>query len=121
MNIRPKVIALVAGLFGAMIAVEVVIQEHGIMPSFSSLEQADARTSMTRVAYALNRTLEALESTASDWSDWGELFQFMQNRNQAFLATYTTPVAMAPLKADMLLLVDRGGGVVFATARTPGR
>jgi signal transduction histidine kinase len=120
MNIRPKVMALVAGLFGAMIAVEVVIQEHGIMPSFSSLEKADARTSMTRVGYALNRTLEALESTASDWSDWGELFQFMQNRNQAFLATYTTPVAMAPLKADMLLLVDRGGGVVFATARRPG-
>ena len=120
MNIRPKVIALVAGLFGALIAMEVVIQEHGIMPSFASLERADARTSMTRVGYALDRTLEGLESTAADWSDWGELFQFMQNRNPSFLATYTTPVAMAPLKVDMLLLVARDGTVVFSAARKLG-
>jgi sensor domain CHASE-containing protein/anti-sigma regulatory factor (Ser/Thr protein kinase) len=120
MNIRPKVMAWVAGLFAALVAMQILIQEREIMPSFASLEQADARTSMTRVGYALERTLEGLESTASDWSDWGELFQFMQNRNPAFLATYTTPVAMAPLKVDMLLLVDREGTVVFSAARALG-
>jgi len=120
MNIRPKVMALVAGLFAVLVAMQVVIQERGIMPSFVALEQADARTSMTRVGYALERTLEGLESTAADWSDWGELFQFMQNRNPAFLATYTTTVAMAPLKVDMLLLVDRDGTVVFSAARALG-
>jgi sensor domain CHASE-containing protein len=120
MNIRPKVMALVAALFAALVAMQVLIQEREIMPSFASLEQADARTSMTRVGYALERTLEGLESTASDWSDWGELFQFMQDHNQAFLATYTTPVAMAPLKVDMLLLVDREGTVVFSAARALG-
>lgn len=120
MNIRPKVIALVAGLFGALIVMEVGIQERGIMPSFSTLERADARTSMTRVDYALDRTLEGLESTASDWADWGELYQFMQNRNPGFLATYTTPVVMAPLKVNLLLLVDRDGRVVFSAARELG-
>ena len=117
MNIRPKVIALVAGLFGALIVMEVLIQEYIIMPSFTRLERADARTSMTRVAYALDRTLEGLESTAADWSDWGELYQFMQNRNHAFLDTYTTLVAMAPLKVNLLLLVDPDGTVVFAAGR----
>ncbi len=112
--------ALVAGLFAALIAMQVLIQERGILPSFSALERADARTCMTRVGYALDRTLEGLESTAADWSDWGELFQFMRNRNPAFLATYTTPVAMAPLKVDMLLLIDRNGAVVFSTARELG-
>jgi signal transduction histidine kinase len=120
MNIRPKVMALVAGLFGALIAMEVAIQEREIMPSFASLERADARTSMTRVEFSVKRTLEALESTAADWSDWGELFQFMKDRNPGFIATYTTPVVMAPLKVDMLLLVDRAGAVVFATTRRSG-
>jgi two-component system NtrC family sensor kinase len=120
MNIRPKVMALVAGLFGALIAMEVVIQEHGIMPSFSSLDRADARTAMTRVGYALDRTLDGLESTASDWADWGELFQYMQNRNAGFLATYITPVAMAPLKVDMLLLVARDGTVELSAAHKLG-
>ena len=116
MNIRTKVMALVAGLFGALIAMEIVIQEHGILPSFSSLDQTDARTSMTRVGYALDRTLDGLESTASDWADWGELFHYMQNRNPEFLATYITPVAMAPLKVDMLLLIARDGTVELSAA-----
>jgi len=117
MNIRPKVMALFAALFGALIVMEVLIQERIIMPSFARLERADALTSMTRVDYALERTLEGLESTAADWSDWGELYQFMQNRNPAFLDTYTTIVAMAPLKVNLLLLVDPTGTVVFAAAR----
>ncbi len=109
--------ALFAALFGALIVMEVLIQERIIMPSFARLERADALTSMTRVDYALERTLEGLESTAADWSDWGELYQFMQNRNPAFLDTYTTIVAMAPLKVNLLLLVEPSGTVVFAAAR----
>jgi two-component system, NtrC family, sensor kinase len=117
MNIRPKVVALVAGLFSTLILTEIVIQERIVMPSFSELERADARTSMTRVDYALARTLEGLESTTSDWSDWGELYQYMQHGDRAFLDTYTTPVAMAPLKVNMLLLVNTDGGVIFSAAR----
>ena len=117
MNIRPKVMSLVAGLFAILIVMEIVIQERGIMPSFVNLERADARTSMTRVEYALNRTLEGLESTAADWSDWGELYQFMQNRNSAFLATYTTPATMAPLKVNLLMLIDTDGAVVFSAGQ----
>jgi sensor domain CHASE-containing protein len=117
MNIRPKVMALVAGLFAILILMEIMIQERGIMPSFLNLERADARISMTRVEYALDRTLEGLESTASDWADWGELYQFMQDRNPAFLATYTTTATMAPLKTNLLMLVDTDGGVVYSAGQ----
>jgi sensor domain CHASE-containing protein/HAMP domain-containing protein len=114
MSIRAKVVALVAAMFAILIVMQVVIQERVLMPSFIELERADARTSMTRVRYAFFRNLEALESTASDWSDWGELYQFMQDRNPTFLATYTTPVAMTPLKLNLLMLLDTGGKVAVS-------
>jgi len=114
MSIRAKVVALVAAMFAILIVMQVVIQETVLMPSFLELERADARTSMTRVRYAFFRNLEALESTASDWSDWGELYQFMQDRNPTFLATYTTPVAMTPLKLNLLMLLDTDGKVVVS-------
>jgi sensor domain CHASE-containing protein len=117
MNIRQKVVALVASLFAVLIAVDIVIQERVLLPSFAALERSDAQTSMTRVDFALTRTLEGLDTIVADWSDWGELYQFMQDRNPAFLATYTTPVAMAPLKVNMLLLLDLQGHVIVSTAR----
>jgi len=118
MRIRLKVLLSLASLIVVLIAVEVVIQETVILPSFAELERADAETSMRRIQYALDRSIEGLELTAADWSDWGELYQFMQNHNQAFLDTYTTPVAMTPLKVNLLLVADRDRRVLISYARS---
>jgi len=117
MRIRLKVVLALAALIAVLIAVEIVIQELVILPSFAELERSDAQTSMRRIGYAVDRSLEGLALTAADWSDWGELFQFMQNRNQSFVNTYTTPVAMTPLKVNMLLVVDLSGEIIISYAR----
>ncbi len=117
MRIRLKVVLALAALIAVLIAAEMVIQDLVIMPSFAELERADAQTSMRRIGFALDRSIEGLDLTAADWSDWGELFEFLQNRNQKFLDTYTTPAAMAPLKVDMLLVADQSGRVIVRYAR----
>jgi sensor domain CHASE-containing protein len=119
MTIQSKVVAFVALLFIVLIAAQGVIEESVLMPSFLRLERAAARTSMTRVDNALDRTLERLQLNGEEWSNWGELYQFMQDFNPAFLATYTTPEATTPLKINLLVLVDADGKFVFATARDP--
>jgi sensor domain CHASE-containing protein len=118
MRIRLKVLLSLASLIVVLIAVEVVIQETVILPSFAELERADAQTSMRRIQYALDRSIESLALTAADWSDWGELYQFMQNHNQAFLDTYTTPVAMTPLKVSLLLVANLDRKVLASYARS---
>lgn len=117
MTIRFKVAALVALLFAVLIAMEGVIQEYVLMPRFVSLERAAASTSMTRVAYALERTQERLMLNAEEWSNWAELYQFMQDFNPGFLSTYTTAEALTPLKINLLMLVDSDGKLVFEAAR----
>jgi signal transduction histidine kinase len=117
MRIRLKVVLALAALIAVLIVAEMVIQDLVIMPSFAELERADAQTSMRRIGFALDRSIEGLDLTAADWSDWGELFEFLRNRNQKFLDTYTTPAAMAPLKVDMLLIADLGGNVIARYAR----
>jgi sensor domain CHASE-containing protein len=116
MKIRLKVLLSLASLIAVLIAVEIVVQEFVILPSFAELERSDAQTSMKRIQYALDRSVEGLELTAADWSDWGELYQFVQNRNRSFLDTYTTPVAMTPLKIDMLLILAPDRTVVTSYA-----
>jgi signal transduction histidine kinase len=117
MNIRWRVIALVASLFAVLIAIEIVIQERVFMPSFQQLERSQADTSMRRIRYALDRSLEGLQLNDQEWSNWGELYQYMRDFNPAFIATYSTAEAMAPLKSNVLLLVDMQGKYVFSVAR----
>ncbi|MGA2776559.1 MAG: CHASE4 domain-containing protein [Steroidobacteraceae bacterium] len=117
MRIRLKVVLALAALIAVLIAVEIVIQDLVILPSFAELERADAQTSMRRIGFALDHSIDGLELTAADWADWGELFQFMEHPSQKFLDTYTTPVAMTPLKVDMLLVADSNGKVVISYAR----
>jgi two-component system, NtrC family, sensor kinase len=117
MTIRLKVATLIAMLFAVLIAAEGVIQEFVLMPRFVNLERAGARTSMTRVVYALDRTNERLLLNDEEWSNWAELYRFMQDFNPAFISTYTTAEAMTPLKVNLLMLVDRDGKVVFSAAR----
>jgi sensor domain CHASE-containing protein len=117
MNIRPKVVAWVALSFAILISVEILIQERVFMPSFAALERSEAQTAMLRIRMALDRTLDGLQSNNQAWSNWRELYDFMQGSNAGFLATYTTPVATAALKIDLLAIVDPEGRYVFSEAR----
>jgi two-component system, NtrC family, sensor kinase len=118
MNIRGKMISLLALLFAVLILLEIAVQKQVLMPSFAELEREDAQTSMKRISYALDTTLERLELTATDWGNWADVYQFVQSPNVAFVNANITPVAMKQLKVNAMLIVDLNGGYVLSSART---
>ena len=117
MNIRTKMISLLALLFTVLIVLEISIQKQVLMPSFAELEREDAQTSMKRIDYALDTALENLGLNAADWGNWADVYQFVQSRNPAFVSTNITPVAMKQLKVNALLIVDLQGRFVSSSAR----
>ena len=117
MNIRTKMISLLALLFTVLIALEIAVQKQVLMPSFAELEREDAETSMKRIGYALDTTLESLELTAADWGNWADVYQFVQSPNAAFVNANITPVAMKQLKVNAMLIVDLNGSYVLSSAR----
>ena len=118
MNIRTKIISLLALLFAVLIVLEISIQKQVLMPSFAELEREDAQTSMKRIDYALDTALENIELSAADWGNWADAYQFVQSRNEAFVTANVTPIAMKQLKVNALLIVDLHGSYVTASART---
>jgi len=117
MNIRTKMISLLALLFAVLIVLEISVQKQVLMPSFAELEREDAETSMKRIGYALDTTLESLELTAADWGNWADVYQFVQSRDPDFVSTNITPVAMKQLKVNAMLIVDLNGSYVSSSAR----
>ena len=119
MNIRTKMISLLALLFAVLIVLEIGVQKQVLMPSFAELEREDAETSMKRIGYALDMTLESLELSAVDWGDWEDVYQFVQVPNTAFVASNITSVALKQLRINMILIVDMNGRNVLSSAKTP--
>jgi two-component system, NtrC family, sensor kinase len=116
-NIRTKMISLLALLFTVLITLEIGVQKQVLMPSFAELEREDAQTSMKRIAYALDTTLEGLELSAADWGNWADVYQFVQSPNPAFLSANITLAAMKQLKVNAMLIVDLNGSYVVSSAR----
>jgi two-component system NtrC family sensor kinase len=117
-NIRTKMISLLALLFTVLIVLEISIQKQVLMPSFAELEREDAQTSMRRIEYALDTTLENLELSAADWGNWADAYQFVQSRNPDFVAANITPVAMKQLRVNAIVIVDTHGDYVTSSAQT---
>ncbi len=111
-------ISLLALLFAVLIVLEIAVQKQVLMPSFAELEREDAETSMKRIGYALDMTLESMESYAGDWGNWADAYHFVQTPNVEFVNTNVTAATMKQLKANALLIVDLNGGYLLSSART---
>lgn len=115
MNIRTKVISLLAMLFVILIAIEIAVQREILMPSFAELERDDAKVSMRRIDYALDVSLDSLEVTAADWGNWGDVYRYVQAPNEDFVRTNITPVALKQLQVSTLMIADLEGNVVLSS------
>ncbi len=117
MNIRTKMVSLLALLFVALIVLDIVVQNRILLPSFAELERDDAKTSMKRIGYALEQTLDGLQLSATDWGDWQDVYDYVQSPNSGFVSTNITRNAVKQLQVNALLIVDLQGRVVASKSQ----
>src|SRR5580692_5589685 len=117
MNVRTKMISVLALLFAVLIVLDIGIQKRVLMPSFAELERDDARTSMRRIDNVLNMALDSLQLNGADWGDWADPYEFVQGRNLDFARINITAAALKQLQVNTVMLVDLKGDVVAASSR----
>jgi two-component system NtrC family sensor kinase len=109
-------LSLLALLFAVLAVVEIAIQKEVLMPSFAELERDDAKTSMKRISYALDMTLDGLAVSATDWGNWADVYQYVERPNAAFVKANISPSALKQLQVDALLIADRRGNLVLSSS-----
>jgi two-component system, NtrC family, sensor kinase len=112
-SIRLKVTALIAGVCVILAAAEILVAQRVITPSFADLEQADARTSMRRVEYALELRLDRLATAARDWGDWSDTYRFVQHQNPNYSTESATDVDLKQLEVDCFAVLDLKGHLLL--------
>ncbi|HEX9140015.1 MAG TPA: CHASE4 domain-containing protein [Steroidobacteraceae bacterium] len=116
MKIRPKIGALLAGLFIALGAVQWAVQHFVLLPSFGALERDEARTAIRRIDYALSLSLDQLQTDASDWGNWADAYKYVVDHNDKFARENLTTIAVKQLDVNVLAIVDLDGRLVWSRA-----
>jgi two-component system NtrC family sensor kinase len=114
-NIRTKVIALIAAIFAILGVAEILVERQVLMPSFAELERSDARTAMRRIQYQLDLTIDRMAVLAADWGNWADTYRFVQDHDLAFIKTNINTVAIKQLSANVVLIVDLDGNIALGT------
>jgi sensor domain CHASE-containing protein len=121
MNLRPKIIALIAAVFVLLGAAQYLIQEQILLPSFAELERQSASNEMARAIHAVDRELDQLTMVAADWGDWAETYAFMANHDQQLIEESIPTSEIVTYGIDAVAFVDLSGRFLWSRTPASGR
>jgi sensor domain CHASE-containing protein len=104
-----KVVIVLCAVFAAYGFIDYTIQRRVILPSFESLEAESAATDMERVTRALDHELTQLMTFNADWGNWIDTYEFMADRNEAFIDTNMNPSFLNSAGIELVAFLDREG------------
>lgn len=116
MSLRTKISLLVLVLFATYAIVALAIQGQVIYPRFLELERAEAIRNIDRALQALQREVDLLVPSATDWGVWDDTYRFVQDRNEEYVATNLNLAAFQGLAVNVLAFYDRAGELVWGRA-----
>ena len=119
MSLRNKVIALLLVLFGGYALVEYGIQRLVLYPSFLALEREEATRNVERAVEALQREVELLGPSASDWARWDDTYRFVVDHNDEYRDANLNAKALESLRVQLLGIYDLTGSRVWGLSIAP--
>lgn len=115
-SLRIKIIALLLAVFAVYAGAGYFLQRYVVYPSFVELEQEEAQKNVQRAIQALQRELELLEPSSSDWGRWDDTYQFMDDRGEDYTKANLNALAIESLRVNILALYAQNGQRVWGMA-----
>jgi sensor domain CHASE-containing protein len=109
MSLRRKMLLLLTVGFLAAFAADGVIEKAVVLPRFVALDQQRASRDFHRVREAIAVDLDQLAQNARSYGEWDDAYDFLQNRQPAFVRSNLPVEALGNLNADWIAYVDLAG------------
>lgn len=100
-------------LFATALAVYSV-QRYVVYPQFLVLEREQSRQNAELVLEVITRELELLAPQVQDWAYWDDTYQFVADRNQAYIDTNLIISAQQSLDVQLLAYYDLEGKKIWS-------
>lgn len=119
MSLRKKTAYILSGIFLALLAILMVFSWLYIMGSYGRLERDDARNEVLRARNVFDDNLENIDTVLKDWAWWDDSYNFMADRNEAFIASNLAPLVFENLRLSVILFLDTEGNPVYGKRYDP--
>lgn len=113
MSLKKKTVIMICAVFLISAALNFAVQQVVIMPSFYSLERENAMDDIGRVLESINRELEVVGATASDWSYWDDTYNFAGGGHPEFLEASLNQTALINAGYNMMNVYDQAGKLLW--------
>lgn len=119
MSLRTKVVGLLLVLFIGYAALHQAVLELVIYPGFVQLEREETVKNAERALLALERELDLLVPSVTDWASWDETYRFLAGLDQAYVEANLGPHTLKGLALHTMGIYDRGGRVLWGMTHLP--
>lgn len=117
MSLRNQIVAVLLVFSAFLVASTYAIQTCVVLPVFAELERKEAGRDLRRCIDGLERDLEALTNSASDWSAWDDSYQFVQDRNASYIEANLMSESFKNTQVNLLCFVDRQSNMIWGEVR----
>lgn len=116
MNMRRKVLIIVAALMAGVFVILFASVNLFILPSYAALEKQKTTEAVTRTNNLITAELADVSSKVSDWAFWDDTYAFVQTANESYINSNLDNSVFANLRLNLMLFVNASGGIVYGKA-----
>lgn len=113
MSLRAKVLIGIAAIIVGILLLFAGIQLSIVFRAFESVEDDYAERNVARVHNVFDDIISGINLKAVDWANWTDTYEFIKNRNEAYIASNLTVKSILDLEINAMLFFDPSGKPIY--------
>lgn len=109
MNLRLKVLIVLTCLWVGMSLLIISYSKYTLTQDYAELERSQMAASIQQTQKAIDDLMDAFKQHNADWAQWDNTYQFMQDKNQAYLDANCTGPAFKNIGVNLMLFFKPNG------------
>ncbi|UCE99541.1 MAG: HAMP domain-containing protein [Planctomycetota bacterium] len=119
MSLQTKIVLMISAVVSIYAALDYASLHFFVLPSFISFEHDEAQKSMRRCVGDLKREIYHLETTTKNWTQWSDIYEFVEDRNDAYISTDLLIECFAENNLNLIYICNAKNEVVWGQIRDP--
>ncbi|RPI29524.1 MAG: hypothetical protein EHM70_15630, partial [Chloroflexota bacterium] len=116
MTLRMKTLLTISAALAGLIAILFIVSQGIISHQITEAEEEGIRQDVTRVTGVLSSFLDGMVATNSDWSSWDDTYQFIEDKDQAYITANINSNTFNTLDLNLMVFVHESGEIVESRA-----
>jgi len=112
-SIKKKIVVIAALCTISFSLLVYVLSYNVILKSFTSLENKELDVNLSRTQNIITTSISQLDLKLADWAVWDDSYQFIKDKNQAYIDSNLEDNAFSLIKVNAMFFLKNNGDIVY--------